>query len=230
MPELRREEQCPEFQHAFVSGRNRALVASTVAGLKAGSMNPSGGRGVTEGEARASALGEAVERYCGTRQGDEPTVRGSLREFGRQALHPNACLLFDERQYRDRDRWNAGCARFHQMPDRFDETAVIDWTPVWSLRTGEPRLLPTSMLYYHPRAEREPGGLGADSNGNAAGASLEDAIVRGFLELVERDAVALWWYNRIRQPGVCLRSFEDPSIAGLRPTTGGSAVSSGRST
>ena len=215
VPELRRDEQCPPFQHAFVSGRNRALAASTVAGLKAGSMNPSGGRGVTEAEARASALGEAVERYCGTRQGDEPTVRGSLRELGRQALHPNDCLLFDERQYWDRDRWNAGCSRFHQVPAPFDETAVIDWTPVWSLRTGEPRLLPTSMLYYHPRAEREPGGLGADSNGNAAGASPEDAIVRGFLELVERDAVALWWYNRIRQPGVCLRSFEDPWIAGL---------------
>lgn len=215
VPELRRDEQCPEFQYAFVSGRNRALVASTVAGLRAGSLNQSGGRGVTEAEARASALGEAVERYCGTRQGDEPTVRGSLREFGRQGLHPNTCLLFDERQHQDRARWNADCSRFHRVPDPFDETAVIDWTPVWSLRTGQPRLLPTSMLYYHPRAEREPGGLGADSNGNAAGASLEDAIIRGFLELVERDAIALWWYNRTRQPGVCPRSFEDPWIAGL---------------
>jgi thiazole/oxazole-forming peptide maturase SagD family component len=76
-------------------------------------------------------------------------------------------------------------------------------------------LLPTTMLYYYPRAERRPASVGADSNGNAAGASLEDAIIRGFLELVERDAIALWWYNRTRQPGVCLGSFEDPWIAGL---------------
>ncbi len=210
--ELRREERCPEFQHAFVSGRNRALAASTVAGLRAGSLNPSGGRGVTEREAKAGALGEAIERYCGTRQGDEATIRGSLRSLGAQAVHPNACLLFDQRQFDDRARWNAVCAPFHRVPEPFEDAAVVDWTPVWSLLTGEQRLLPTAMLYYHPRAER---GLCADSNGNAAGASLEDAIIRGFLELVERDAIALWWYNRTRQPGVCLRSAEDPWMAGL---------------
>jgi ribosomal protein S12 methylthiotransferase accessory factor len=52
----------------------------------------------------------------------------------------------------------------------------------------------------------------ADSNGNAAGSSVEDAILHGFLELVERDAVALWWYNRTSQPAVCLGSFEDAWI------------------
>ena len=31
-----------------------------------------------------------------------------------------------------------------------------------------------------------------------------------FLELVERDAVALWWYNRLRRPRVDLRSFDEP--------------------
>ena len=213
--ELRRDDRCPEFQYGFVSGRNRALAASTVAGLKVGSLHPSGGRGVTELQAKAGALGEAIERYCGTRQGDEAVVRGSLLSFGSQAVHPNACLLFDQRQFDDRARWNAVCAPFHRVPEPFDDAAVIDWTPVWSLLTGEQRLLPTAMLYYDPRAERGPACVGADSNGNAAGASLQDAIIRGFLELVERDAIALWWYNRTRQPGVCLRSFEDPWVASL---------------
>jgi ribosomal protein S12 methylthiotransferase accessory factor len=213
--ELRRDERCPQFQYAFVSGRNRALAASTMAGLRVGLQHPSGGRGVTEAEAMAGALGEAIERYCGTRHGDEPTIRGTLRSLGAQAVHPNACLLFDQRQFDDRIRWNAECAPFHRIPEPFDEDAVIEWTQVWSPLTDEQRLLPTTMLYYRSKAERRPGRLGADSNGNAAGTSLEDAIVRGFLELVERDAVALWWYNRTRQPGVCLSSFEDPWIAGL---------------
>jgi bacteriocin biosynthesis cyclodehydratase domain-containing protein len=213
--ELRRDDRCPEFQHAFVSGRNRAMAASTVAGLKVGSRHPSGGRGVTEQEAKAGALAEAIERYCGTRQGDEPVVRGSLRSLGSPAVHPNACLLFDQRQYDERTRWNAVCAPFHRVPEPFDDAAVIDWSPVWSLLSGEQRLLPTTMLYYYPRAEGRSACVGADSNGNAAGASLQDAIIRGFLELVERDAVALWWYNRTRQPGVCLRSFEDRWLTGL---------------
>jgi thiazole/oxazole-forming peptide maturase SagD family component len=71
------------------------------------------------------------------------------------------------------------------------------------------------MLYYHPATDPGPACVLADSNGNAAGASLPDAIRRGFLELVERDAIALWWYNRTRQPEVCLESFEDPWISGL---------------
>jgi ribosomal protein S12 methylthiotransferase accessory factor len=33
--------------------------------------------------------------------------------------------------------------------------------------------------------------------------------VHAFLELVERDAVALWWYNRARRPAIDLDSFHD---------------------
>ena len=55
-----------------------------------------------------------------------------------------------------------------------------------------------------------------DSNGNAAGNSLEEAILQGFLELVERDSVALWWYNRLRKPAVDLDSFQNPYIERLR--------------
>src|SRR5262249_47067088 len=48
------------------------------------------------------------------------------------------------------------------------------------------------------------------SNGCAAGNTLEEAILQGFLELVERDSVALWWYNRARRPAVDLDSFGEP--------------------
>src|SRR6185437_14249523 len=51
--------------------------------------------------------------------------------------------------------------------------------------------------------------------GCAAGSSLEDAALQGFLELVERDSVALWWYNRVRRPAVDLASFGEPYIEQL---------------
>jgi oxazoline/thiazoline synthase len=210
--ELRCDPRCPDFQHAYLSGRNRAMSMTTVAGIKAGLRYHSGGKGATELEAKVGALCEAVERYCGTRQGDEPTILDSFRGLGTQAVHPDACLLFDQRQFAARARWNAACAPFHRVPEPFDESAATDWTPVWSLLTGERRLLPTGMLYFSPGASREASSVLADSNGNASGSSLEDATLHGFLELVERDAVALWWYNRTRQPAVCLGSFEDEWI------------------
>jgi ribosomal protein S12 methylthiotransferase accessory factor len=54
-----------------------------------------------------------------------------------------------------------------------------------------------------------------DSNGNAAGASLEEAVLQGFFEVLERDSVALWWYNRARRPRVELASFGEPYFEAL---------------
>jgi ribosomal protein S12 methylthiotransferase accessory factor len=95
---------------------------------------------------------------------------------------------------------------------------VLDWTPVWSLTRGEHRLFPTALLYFGAPG---PPSVRADSNGNAAGGTLEDAALQGMLEVVERDAVALWWYNRTRQPAVDLDAFGDPWIAELREAYAG---------
>jgi ribosomal protein S12 methylthiotransferase accessory factor len=157
-----------------------------------------------------------VERYCGSRAGDEPVTRDSFRGLGRAAVHPDTCQLFDERQYAGRAKWNATCANFHVVPEPFDERMVIDWTPVWSIVKNEQRLLPSALLYSDQTGAYQIASLRADSNGNAAGSSLEDALLQGFFEVVERDAVALWWYNRTRQPAVDLDSFGDPWVARLR--------------
>lgn len=212
--DLRRHPGCPDFLHSYQSGRNRAVSGSGIDAIRAGLRSQSGGKGATETEARAGALCEAVERYSATADGDEYRVRDSYRGLGRQAVHPDGCQLFHPRQFADRTRWNAVCAPFHRVPEPFDELAPIDWTPVWSLHTQEHRMLPTAMLYFTPGAAH--GAVRADSNGNAAGGTVEDAILQGFLELVERDAVALWWYNRTRQPAVDLDSFDDPWVSGLR--------------
>ncbi|MER5636427.1 TOMM precursor leader peptide-binding protein [Kitasatospora sp. NPDC002227] len=216
--ELRREPRGLGFTHSYLSGHNLALAPGSLGGLRAGLRALSGGKGLTDVEARAGALCEAVERYSGSWQGDEPVVRASYRELGGSAVHPARIQLFDERQYRDRERWNAVHAdsAAQQVPAPFDETRVIDWTPVWSLTARERRLLPSSMLYFSAAAQAD-GLPWADSNGTAAGSSVEDAILQGFLELVERDAVALWWYNRTRQPAVDLDAFAptEPWLAAL---------------
>ncbi|WP_184348889.1 TOMM precursor leader peptide-binding protein [Streptomyces olivoverticillatus] len=213
--EIRRSPHSPEFVETYVSGHNLAVAPHTLAGLRAGLRSLSGGKGLTETEARTGALCEAVERYSGTRHGDEPVVWDTYRGLGTAALHPNSCQLYHDRQFRDRKLWNARGSHFQYVSEPFDETKPAEWTPVWSLTDNKQRLLPTSMLYY-ASAESQPDSLRADSNGNAAGSSLEDALVQGFLELVERDAVALWWYNRTWQAAVDLDSFADPYIERLR--------------
>jgi ribosomal protein S12 methylthiotransferase accessory factor len=184
--------------------------------LKRGLRRRAGGKGVTEAQARASGLGEALERYSGLFQGDEARLRASYRALGAQALHPNACMLFSERQYARRTEWNARGSRFCYVPERFDETVELDWAAAWSLTARAPRYLLAAYCYFGAPPSAGSRYAVADSNGAAAGNTLEEAILQGFLELVERDSVALWWYNRVRRPAVDLDSFDEPYFRALR--------------
>jgi thiazole/oxazole-forming peptide maturase SagD family component len=178
------------------------------------------GKGKSDAQAKASALGEGMERFSGVFQGDEARRRAAYRELGADGVHPERTLLFSDRQYAERDVWNARKCWFNVVPERFDEGSVIDWSPVWSLTHERTKWMPTRSLYY---GYREGGRLFAmaDSNGSAAGTSLEDAALQGFLELIERDAVSLWWYNRVNRPAVDLDAFADPYIDRLRDVYAG---------
>ncbi|HEY7068008.1 MAG TPA: TOMM precursor leader peptide-binding protein [Chloroflexota bacterium] len=205
-----------ESGHVYVAGHNTALSYDNLHGLRRGLRSSSGGKGVTDAQARASALCEALERYSGVFQGDEPRRRASYRELGARAIHPSACLLFSDAQYARRAEHQDNGSPFHRIPAPFDEASPIDWTPVWSLTARAFKYLPTLYCYY-----RYPLGAGtrfcwADSNGCAAGNTLEEAMLQGLLELVERDSVALWWYNRLRRPAVALESFSDPYLEAAR--------------
>ena len=219
--QLSRDERLPTGLNSFVAGRNLALGGRTLSALRGGLRSFSGGKGVTETEAETGALCEAVERYCSTRQGDEPVLRDTLQGLGDQAIHPNACQLFDQRQFRDRAHWNSRHSAFQQVSAPFADDRPTEWTPVWSLTEQKHKLLPTAMLYFQPDIDAAAtDGLWADSNGNAAGSSIEDALIQGFLELIERDAVALWWYNRTRQTAVDLDAFDAPWLAAVRTAYG----------
>jgi ribosomal protein S12 methylthiotransferase accessory factor len=91
----------------------------------------------------------------------------------------------------------------------------IEWSPVLSLTTGDRRFVPSAAVYLSFRGEGARFCKG-DSNGLSSGNTIEEAILQGLLELVERDAVALWWYNRVRVPALDLESFDDRYLLDVR--------------
>ncbi len=168
------------------------------------------GRGTSRLEAKTCVLCESVERYSGVFQGTETRRRATFGELGPTALHPNLLMLFSDRQMSNRRYAEGADSNLPWIPEPLEKGAKIEWTAVRSLTEDRERYLPTAFCYYgypDPTATRF---CKADSNGNAAGNSLEDAIVRGFLELVERDCAAIWWYNRIPRAGINLDSFDLP--------------------
>lgn len=180
-----------------------------------GMRRRSGGKGKSPEQARTSALAESLERYSGVFDGTEPRIRASFAGLGDAAIHPNSCMGYSERQYAERDSHNRKGHKAHWVPQPFREDAEIEWTPLWSLTAERARYLPTSFCYFGYRSP-DPVFARADSNGCAAGSFLEEAVLQGFLELVERDAVALWWYNRLRRPALDLDSVDDSYVSRLR--------------
>ncbi|KOV80171.1 hypothetical protein ADL03_33940 [Nocardia sp. NRRL S-836] len=211
--EVRRDSRGPGMFHAYRSGLNHAAGAGGFEGLRSTLRCENGGKGVTALDAEVGALCEALERYSAGYQGDEARVRGSLRTLGDEAVHPDTFQLYHPRQFEHRTEWNQAHSPFQHVAEPFDENAVLDWTPVWSLTNQCHKLMPTSSLYY---GAPTPPSIVASSNGCAAGSSVEDATLQGVLELVERDAVALWWYNRSSVPAVDLDAAGDSFVDELR--------------
>jgi len=205
-----------EVLHVYVAGNNMARPHQDLAHLRGDLRALSAGKGTSDVQARASALCEGLERYSGVFRGDEPRRRARPRDLGGAAIPLGDCLLFSDRQYRERDARNATGSRFGFIPVPLVPEADLEWSPVWSLTRCEVRYLPTAFCYYdYPQLPEQTYCI-ACSNGNAAGNTLAEAVLQGFLEVVERDSVALWWYNRVRRPGVDLDSFDEPYLARLR--------------
>jgi ribosomal protein S12 methylthiotransferase accessory factor len=203
------------FVRGYTAGSNRALRMTSLRGLRDGLRTHSSGKGMTDVQARASALGEALERHSGVFAGDEPRITASYASLGADALHPNASQLFSDSQFANRAAWNAPGIAYQMVCEPLDPHAMLEWTPVWSLTERRHKHVPTSMLFFDYPQRGRCFAL-ADSNGNAAGTSLEDAVLQGFYELVERDGVGIWWYNRLRRRAIDLDAMADPWVDELR--------------
>src|SRR5579863_10103424 len=200
----------------YFAGHNFSGPALNVDTLREGLTGGSFGKGSTAEQAEASALMEAIERYSGIFQGDEIRIAKRFTDFEPgEVVNPEDVLLFSDAQYRSPE---AEPDDSHRVPVRFDPSAKIEWSPVWSLRDQRFKYLPTSLMYFFYGGGEAS--YAADSNGCAAGNTLQEAIVQGFLELVERDAYAIWWYNRLQREELDLSQFDDSYVQDLRTQLG----------
>ncbi len=206
----------------FIAKHNFSAPARSVNQLRAGLNGGSFGKGSTSEQGEASALMEAIERYSGIYQGDEIRVTKRFTDFADgEAIHPNEVLNYSDAQQAAAVASVRGAGHAHDgdaadneppsSPPPFDRSAKMEWSPLWSLRDERFRYLPTGVLYFFYAPD-----FSADSNGCAAGNTVGEAIVQGFLELVERDAYAIWWYNRLQRREVDLSQFDDSYIRDLQ--------------
>ncbi|GIH73270.1 TOMM precursor leader peptide-binding protein [Sphaerimonospora thailandensis] len=153
---------------------------------------------------RTLAYLEGLERYAGThrRRGTAPVI-ASYRDLladGRPVLNPADCGFYTPQTYEE-----------DHLLSPFDPDREIPWVWGHSLREDRPILVAARLAHYGA-------GVDADnfvfecSNGCATGSRLEEAILHGLLELIERDAFLLAWYGRARLTEIDLTTCQSSAI------------------
>ncbi len=156
--------------------------------------------------AELGAVAETLERISGRMEKGDIAIKATFAELGSQAVHPDLVLPFSQAQ---RDGKSHMTFDFETPYQVLEPDVPIYWTPCWSLTHCEVRYLPTHYVYYQAARvlEENSAYCDADSNGCASGGCLEEAVRYGLLEIIERDAMGIWWYNRLSRPAVDLTTF-----------------------
>ncbi|ACU72598.1 protein of unknown function DUF181 [Catenulispora acidiphila DSM 44928] len=154
-------------------------------------------------DSRRLAFLEGLERYAGThRRVPGPSVIAAFDDLD-DALDPRTCGEYAPETY-----------AADSMTSPFDPKRPIPWVPGYSLRTGRRVHVPARLVYYSA-------GVQADnfvfecSNGCATGSVLEEAILFGLLELIERDAFLLGWYGGAELTEIDPASCPSPALAAM---------------
>jgi ribosomal protein S12 methylthiotransferase accessory factor len=158
------------------------------------------GKGMTFEAARASALGEAIETYAATTWDPNDIMHASRSELDGDAIDPRELVLYSDDQYR------------RLLYSRYSETARLGWIRSRSLVSNRLVYVPTVAVLLDYRVTPEENLFPMSSSGLAAGESLLDAVLRGALEIIERDAFLITWLNRLASIRVDPRSHPDADI------------------
>lgn len=148
------------------------------------------GKGLSAGQALASASVELLERHCSAPKSDDVIRQAPYARVAGEAIDPRRFVLAAEAP--------------------FDPAAKIDWIWGFSLTRAVPVLVPANLVYY-PYVPRRGSHVisWTDSNGLAAGNTLEEAVLHGLLEVIERDAVMISEYNRLPHADIVPREVPE---------------------
>lgn len=155
----------------------------------------SGSTSLRRDGAIVGAIGEAVERYSAAYTPDEILLRYPYSAVAGDAIAPGSVTLYDAKQ-------ESGPAAGYHAPGPDDP---IGWVEGWSLTEARAVLVPAFCVYQpYTSPFNEAPVVQMVTTGLACGATVEEAILAGLCEVVERDAAMLLWLQSRRVPKVSL--------------------------
>lgn len=143
-----------------------------------GSLTSHTGKGVSPIQAQVSITMEAIERYCSEFREEylDKLIRGSYHHL------ISRFNLVDLQE------------QILSQNSNYDHDTEIHWTWGYDLLKNENILVP-SCAVYHPYHEDAVLLMDTHTNGIAAGNTMEEAVIHGLAEVIERDAWSIARYT-----------------------------------
>ncbi|MFJ6439854.1 YcaO-like family protein [Streptomyces sp. NPDC091649] len=159
------------------------------------------GTGLTPERAKLISVAEALERYSTCAWNDDEMVVAAESDLSEECVSPS--------------RWPRCSPTELAHPDSrlsaYDPSVPIRWVRAWSLTRQVPVLVPAISVYLHmPYQSPSEEFIRGITTGAAVHSDVRTAVLGGLLEVVERDAIALVWLQRLRLPELVV----DPEALG----------------
>ena len=162
-----------------------------------GGVSIYGGKGISKDHAKASAMMEGFERYSAERQSSDKTVNAHLSEISTHGdfIDPKSLNLSKEIEKQGLDDLN------------------LEWSISHDLISGNDYYIPTNAIFHPYNAQDNTDRLfKSNTNGLASGNILEEAILHGMLEVIERDAWSIFELTHKNYAQIDLKSIESDLI------------------
>ncbi|MBF7073482.1 TOMM precursor leader peptide-binding protein [Glaciecola sp. MH2013] len=170
------------------------------------------GRAETSQKSEMIAILEGIERFAGySPKRTKTNVRGSyesiLESYPNQCVNPEDFILHDD---------NLKGESFALL--NYEPTLEYNWCWGFSMKHRQPVLIPEQLVYYRlDQTPHQPVNrfIYDSSNGCAMGGCIEEAILCGLYEVLERDAYLTTWYSRAVPDRIDNATINDDKIKAL---------------
>lgn len=161
-----------------------------------GAVSIYGGKGITKDHAKASAMMEGFERYSAERQDIDEARIASVEEISASGDYINPESLNLPKDFRKENL----------------DSMKLEWSLCRDLITDKNYYVPTNAIY-HPYTSNDCESLfKSNTNGLASGNILEEAILHGIFEVIERDAWSIFELTHKNYAQIDLESIESDVI------------------
>ncbi len=162
-----------------------------------GAISIYGGKGISKDHAKASAMMEGFERYSAEKQDVDEVVIASLDEISKKGDFIDPVSLNLPKDFKKENL----------------ELMQLEWSLAKDIISGDDFYIPTNAIFHPYIHDNSVQGLfKSNTNGLASGNILEEAILHGMLEVIERDAWSIFELTHKNYAQIDLDSIESELV------------------